>query len=60
MFDECQEDSSSLRIDAAELALLVATIKSPSGQTDNCLMKKLPNGDVGKIHNPKTIKFWVD
>ena len=38
----------SLKVTEADIVDLVGTIKSPKGQTEPCILKKLSNGELGK------------
>ena len=39
----------ALKINETDLSLLSASIESPSGHKEDCLLKRLPNGHVGRL-----------
>lgn len=40
----------SLDINETDLSLLSASIRSPSGRDEPCLLKRMANNHIGKIH----------
>uniref|UniRef100_H2ZJ18 Uncharacterized protein n=1 Tax=Ciona savignyi TaxID=51511 RepID=H2ZJ18_CIOSA len=45
----------ALKINEGDLSLLAASIEAPSGHTECCALKKLPNGHIGISFTPKEI-----
>jgi len=45
----------SLKVTESDLSSLTATIQSPSGKRDPCMLKRLPNGHLGISFTPREI-----
>ncbi|XP_076819806.1 filamin-A-like isoform X4 [Clavelina lepadiformis] len=45
----------TLKINENDLSLLTASIESPSGRKEDCVLKRLPNGHIGISFTPKEI-----
>lgn len=41
----------SLKVTEADIGNLTASIRSPSGREEPCILKKLPNGHLGEWQN---------
>ena len=50
----------SLKVTETDIASLTASIRSPSGQEEPCMLKRLPNGHLGKGQGATVIECQLN